>query len=57
MIRTNTLHQRGISSAGERCDAPVLALYLLRDGKLLRAQMFYFDSAELAAFLARANAN
>jgi ketosteroid isomerase-like protein len=49
-------HQRGISSAGERCDTPVLALYLLRDGKLSRAQMFYFDSAELAAFLARANA-
>jgi uncharacterized protein len=49
-------HQRGISSAGERCDTPVLALYLLRDGKLARAQMFYFDSAELAGFLARANA-
>jgi ketosteroid isomerase-like protein len=49
-------HQRGISSAGERIDTPVLALYLLRDGKLSRAQMFYFDSAELAAFLARANA-
>jgi ketosteroid isomerase-like protein len=49
-------HQRGMSPAGERCDAPVLALYLLRDGKLARAQMFYFDSAELAGFLARANA-
>jgi uncharacterized protein len=49
-------HQRGISSAGERIDTPVLALYLLRDGKLARAQMFYFDSAELAGFLARANA-
>ena len=49
-------HQRGISSAGERSDTPVLALYLLRDGKLARAQMFYFDSAELAGFLARANA-
>jgi len=34
----------------------VLALYLLRDGKLARAQMFYFDSAEIAGFLARANA-
>jgi uncharacterized protein len=49
-------HQRGISLAGERCEMPVLALYLLRDGKLARAQMFYFDSAELAGFLARANA-
>jgi uncharacterized protein len=49
-------HQRGISPAGERCDTPVLALYLLREGKLARAQMFYFDSAELAGFLARAKA-
>jgi ketosteroid isomerase-like protein len=49
-------HQRGMSPAGERCDAPVLALYLLRDGKLARAQMFYFDSAEVAGFLARSNA-
>jgi len=49
-------HQRGISLAGERCDTPVLGLYLVRDGKLARAQMFYFDSAELAGFLARANA-
>jgi uncharacterized protein len=48
-------HQRGVTPAGERFDGPVLALYRLRDGKLARAQMFYFDSAELAGFLARAN--
>jgi hypothetical protein len=34
----------------------VLALYVLRDRKVARAQMFYFDSAELAGFLARAAA-
>jgi uncharacterized protein len=49
-------HQRGVAPTGERCDAPVLALYLIREGKLARAQMFYFDSAELAAFLVRAAA-
>ena len=49
-------HQRGVSPTGERCDAPVLALYRVRDGKLVRAQMFYFDSEELAGFLARAAA-
>lgn len=49
-------HQRGRAPTGERCDAPVLALYVLRDRKVARAQMFYFDSAELAGFLARAKA-
>jgi len=49
-------HQRGISPTGERCDTPVLGLYLLRDGKLARAQMFYFDSAEVGGFLRRAKA-
>jgi hypothetical protein len=33
----------------------VLALYEVRGGKLARAQMFYFDSAEVSAFLERAN--
>jgi ketosteroid isomerase-like protein len=46
--------QRGLSPAGERFDGEVLGLYDLRDGKLARAQMFYFDTATLAAFLARA---
>src|SRR6266508_5758785 len=35
--------QRGLSPGGDRCDSPVLALYQVRDGKLVRAQMFYFD--------------
>ncbi len=36
---------------------PVLALYQLRDGKLARAQMFYFDTVGVAGFLAKARAN
>jgi ketosteroid isomerase-like protein len=50
------LHQRGLAPTGERCDTPVLALYGVRAGKLVRAQMFYFDSAALAGFLARSRA-
>jgi ketosteroid isomerase-like protein len=47
-------HQRGISPSGERFDGEVLGFYRLRDGKLARAQMFYFDTAAAASFLARA---
>ncbi len=46
--------QRGLSPAGDRFDGPVLGLYRVREGKLARAQMFYFDTAELAGFLAAA---
>jgi ketosteroid isomerase-like protein len=46
--------QRGRSPSGERFDGPVLALYTIHDGKLARAQMFYFDTAAVAEFLARA---
>jgi len=46
--------QRGISAAGERFDGEVLGLYRLRDGKLARAQMFYFDTTAVNNFLARA---
>ncbi|HKE30848.1 MAG TPA: nuclear transport factor 2 family protein [Candidatus Angelobacter sp.] len=45
--------QRGVSPAGERIDTPVLGLYQLREGKLARAQMFYFDSAAALDFLAK----
>jgi ketosteroid isomerase-like protein len=45
--------QRGKSGSGERIDTPVLALYRLKDGKLRRAQMFYFDSAQVGDFLRR----
>jgi hypothetical protein len=46
--------QRGVSPAGERFDGQVLGLFQLRDGKLARAQMFYFDPAGAARFLAEA---
>ena len=46
--------QRGISSTGDRFDGPVLGLYQVREGKLARAQMFYFDTAALVSFLANA---
>lgn len=47
-------HQRGVSPSGERFDGEVLGFYRLREGKLARAQMFYFDTAAAASFLARA---
>jgi ketosteroid isomerase-like protein len=47
-------HQRGISPSGERFDGEVIGLYELRDFKLARAQMFYFDEAACARFLQRA---
>jgi hypothetical protein len=37
-----------------RFDGPVLGLYRVREGKLVRAQMFYFDAAAAAGFLADA---
>jgi hypothetical protein len=46
--------QRGVSASGERFDGEVIGLYELRDFKLSRAQMFYFDEAALAQFLERA---
>lgn len=48
-------HQRGLSPAGERFDGEVLGLYRFREGKLARAQMFYFDTAAVAKFLANAS--
>jgi ketosteroid isomerase-like protein len=46
--------QRAVSPAGERFEGQVLGLYQLRDFKLARAQMFHFDEAAAASFLARA---
>jgi len=46
--------QQGVSPAGERFDGEVLGLYRLRDGKLARAQMFYFDTVAVSGFLAKA---
>ena len=47
-------HQRGVSRSGERFDGEVIGLYEMRDFKLARAQMFYFDEAALVQFLQRA---
>jgi ketosteroid isomerase-like protein len=46
--------QRGVSPTGKRLDSPVLGLYQIRDGKLVRAQMFYFDTAAVLNFLSEA---
>ncbi|PYK67796.1 MAG: hypothetical protein DME50_01285 [Verrucomicrobia bacterium] len=43
--------QRGLSPSGERFDGEVLGLYEVREQKLARAQMFYFDTAAVVAFL------
>lgn len=47
--------QRGLSRAGDRFEGEVLGLYRVRERKLARAQMFYFDTVALANFLGRAN--
>ena len=46
--------QRGVSPLGDRFDGEVLGLYQIREAKLARAQMFYFDTAAVAGFLAKA---
>ena len=47
--------QRGVSPSGERFEGEVLGLYQVREGKLARAQMFYFDTAAVASFLMKAS--
>jgi len=47
--------QRGVSPAGDGLETPVLGVYQVREGKLARAQMFYFDTAAVNDFLARAS--
>ena len=41
-------------AGGDRFDGPLLGLYQVRDGKLARAQMFYFDTAAVVIFLSSA---
>jgi ketosteroid isomerase-like protein len=48
-------HQRGRSATGDSINEEVLGLYRFRDGKLARAQMFYFDTVPVVNFLARCN--
>ena len=47
--------QRGVSPSGERFEGEALGLYQVREGKLARAQMFYFDTAAVASFLMKAS--
>jgi uncharacterized protein len=47
-------HQRATDAAGNRLDEPVLGLYQVREGKLARAQMFYFDPIAVGEYLTRA---
>jgi ketosteroid isomerase-like protein len=46
--------QRGLSPSGDRFDGEVLGLYQVREAKLARAQMFYFDTVAVGDFLAKA---
>jgi ketosteroid isomerase-like protein len=46
-------NQRGLIPSGERFEGEVMGLYRLRDGKLARAQMFYFDTKAVLDFLAK----
>ena len=46
--------QRGVTPDGARFDGEVLGLYEVRDGRLARAQMFYFDAVAVQRFLASA---
>jgi ketosteroid isomerase-like protein len=46
--------QKGVDRAGRRLQTPVLGRYRVRNGKLARAHMFYFDTVEVVSFLADA---
>ena len=50
-------HQRGRDRGVRELDTPVRGLYRVRDGKLARAQMFYFDPLAAAGFLTEAIAS
>jgi ketosteroid isomerase-like protein len=42
---------RGADAAGRRFDTPVLARYRARDGRLVEAQMYYWDLIGLQEFI------
>ena len=46
-------HQRGQKDNGMKLDTEVLGMYNIRNDKLVRCQMFYFDCEEVMRFLAR----
>jgi ketosteroid isomerase-like protein len=46
--------QRAMSPSGEHLESRVLGLFEVQDKKLVRAQMFHYDTAAILAFLERA---
>jgi uncharacterized protein len=46
-------HRAIDQASGRRLDAPEVSIYEVRDGKIVRSQMFHADSAAVAQFLAR----
>jgi ketosteroid isomerase-like protein len=45
--------QRGVSASGARFETDVIGLYEVQGGRLVRAQMSYFDEAGTNRFLAQ----
>jgi ketosteroid isomerase-like protein len=48
-------YQRAVGHDGRRLDTPVLGPCHVRDGRLARAQMSYFDNADVVRFPRRWN--
>jgi hypothetical protein len=44
----------GADAKGDRFDGEVLGIYRFQEGRLARAQMFYFDAVAVKRFLANA---
>lgn len=44
-------HQRGAHEDGRRCDVEVIGRYRIRDDRVVRLQMFYFDPDAVKEFL------
>lgn len=49
-------HRAVDPASGARLDAPEVSIYQVREGRVVRSQMFHADSAAVARFLARADA-
>jgi ketosteroid isomerase-like protein len=46
-------HRATDAATGESLDEPEVSVYEVRDGKVVRSQMFHADSARVGEFLAR----
>ena len=47
---------RGVDAAGNRFDEPEVGIYTVRDGAIVRSQMFHADTMAVGAFLLREGA-